>query len=596
MIAENNAGSSWSRADSLMLGGILLATFLLYAPALGYQFVYDDRVLILHNPQLLSWRFIPDFFRENFPSSAVAGAASVYYRPVLLVWMLINAKIWGMSPPGWHLTAIVLHLIVIVEVYVLARRLLKQPLPAALAAAVVALHPLHVECVAWVMAMAEQLAASLLLGSFLAYLSARANPRRRKAWLAVSLGLFALAVLVKENMIVLPGLVLAYEWLFNPRPDEQERWRRAAFRARGAILAAVPYFATAFAYLAIRIAVLKSLGQAVTPMSLSTHLATLPGVLLSYLKILFWPVGLSVEYDTPYVHHVTFVNFLLPAAAVAVFIALLGVWSLRSRAAAFAAIWLGLPLLPVLDLPVFPRDEIVHDRYLYFPSIGFALLLALVFAHFAAKESRRRAVLRNAAAVTLIALLAAGTLYYRPFWSDNLTLFTRAVEIAPQNPTALNNAGNEFVARGDLQKGLAFYQRALAADPSYWLSASNAGYIAYRLGRFPEAERYLLQAIALSPYDSMEYMRLGMTYLKMGRLNEAEAAVRQAITLQPEGRGYHLALGVILAERNELKEALEEFHTEHAAFPDEEAASREIEELSRRISPVPNPASHPPVP
>ncbi len=585
---------AWTRAEYIVLGAILAVTFLLYSPTLGYEFVYDDRLLLLQNPQLLSWRFIPQFFRENFTSSALAGAASVYYRPVLLVWMLLNVKVWGMNPMPWHLMTILLHLVVVAEVYVLARGLLRNTSGAALAGAVAALHPAHVECVAWIMAQAEQLAVSLMLGAFLLYLAAKRKQTRRAAWLVLSLGLFALGVLIKENEIMLPGLIAAYEWLFGASPDEPSPLRRAWLRARSSLIAAAPYVAAASLYLVVRIRVLGTMGQMVTPLPLTTHLATIPSVLASYLRILLWPAGLSVEYHTPYVQQLTGPGFFLPAAVVASFVGLLVAWSLRSRRAAFASIWLALPLLPALDLPVFFRDEIVHDRYLYLPSIGFALLVGLALVQLSSKLEFRGRLSLKAAAVALAGLMGVGTWYYQRFWKDNFTLFSRALQISPANLIALNNTANELADRGQWTESLNLYQRALAIDPTYWQAVSNAGYCLYRLGRFKEAEQYLTRAISLTPGDSSEYVYLGMTYFKTGRLDEAERNVRHALALQPDGRGYHLALGVILAEKGQLQEALNEFRAEQSAFPDEAAAAAEIEEITRRLQAQPRGEKLPP--
>jgi hypothetical protein len=474
----------WTRAERLFLAALLGATFLCYLPALGYEFVYDDRLLILKNPQILFWQSIPQFFREDFTSPAMPGAPAVYYRPVLLVWMMLNAKIWGMSPPGWHFTAIALHLVVIAEVYAVARRLLADRFASGVAASVFALHPVHVECVTWVMAEAEQLAASLFIGSLLAFFRARDCSCRHRAWLISSLALFALAVLIKENMLILPVLIAAIEWLYGAGPDGEARARRGWLRLGASLWRATPYGAVAIAYLGVRVAVLKGLGQTVTSMPLSTHLATLPFVLFTYLRLLLWPLGLSVCYDIPYTQHLTFQNFLLPLAAAFSFTALLVRWSFSSRSAAFAAVWLGLPILPLLDLPVFFRGEIVHDRYLYLPSVGFALLAGHAFGALRtrARERGRRALVPYAAAAGLAGLLAAGTCYDRRFWKDNWNLFQRAARIAPRNVIALNNLGTEFAERGRYEEALLMYRQVMAEDPTYGHSIYNAGYCLYKLG------------------------------------------------------------------------------------------------------------------
>jgi protein O-mannosyl-transferase len=569
----------------MFLAALLGVTFLCYLPALGYSFVYDDRTLLLNNPAFLTWRSVPDFFLKDFTSVAIPVAPAVYYRPVLLIWMLVNTKIWGAHPMGWHFTAIALHLAVTAEVYALARRLLPSRFAAGVAAGVFALHPLHVECVAWIMAEAEQLSAVFLLASLFAYFRTREDPRRKKAWWGLSLGLFTLGLLIKEAVIMLPALIAAYAWFYDDEagegaPPAAARWKK---RAQAGLQGAAPYLAVVALYLAVRISILKGLGHVNTPMSLSTFLATIPLALFRYVKLLLWPVGLSVCYDVPYVHHLDFRYFFFPLLTVLLFSALLVAWAFRNRARAFAAVWLILPLLPALDFPVFFRSEFVHDRYLYLPSVGFAILVGSVFAWLAARASKpgRRSPWPVAGAAVLLGLLAAGTCYARRFWKDDWTLFHRAVQIAPHNVMALHDLGDQYAARGEYQTALGLYRQVLAEYPAYWESAFNAGYCLYKLGRLEEAEGYFKRAFGSDSEDPEVCIYYGMTSFRLGRLDQAEALVRRAVALRPKGRGYHLALGVIFRQKGDLDQARQEFRAELANYPDEAAAARQIQELEQ---------------
>ncbi len=590
------ASLAWSRSDFFLLAALVVATFIVYFPSLDYAFVYDDRLLILKNPEILSWRFLPHYFVKDFISLAIPEAPAVYYRPVLLVWMLANAKLWGMSPPGWHFTAIALHVVVVAEVYLLARRLLSDRFMGAVAAGVFALHPVHVECVAWVMAEAEQLTASLVLWSLLAWLRLRENPSRRGAWWTLTLGLFVLAVLIKENAIMLPVLIAAYEWFCGPARRKgsaqaaDSPLARLWTRARASLIAAAPFFAVAFVYLAVRLSVLKGLGHPATPMALFTFAATVPLVAYRYLRLLLFPVGLSVCYDVPYVHRLSFQDFFLPAATVGLFAALLVAWARKHRVWAFASAWMGLTILPVLDLPVFFRSETVHDRYLYLPSVGFALLVGILFGWFRDRAASRhgRMLVPYAAAGLLMVLLGAGSWYARGFWKDNWTLFQRAVRIAPHNVVGLNNLGNEYVDRGRYDEALALYRRVLDEYPPYWESAYNAGYCLYKQGRLEEALEYFKRAYNTEPYDADVCIYYGLTYLKLGRSDLAEPLVRQAIALRPDGQGFHFALGMILREKGALPEALKEFQTELANHPNEAEAARQVQEIESRLRAQPH--------
>ena len=576
---------AWTRADWIFLAALAGVTFLCYLPALGYDFVYDDRLLILKNPQLLAWRFVPVFFREHFIAPVFPSAPANYYRPLLLIWMLLNRQVWGVSAAGWHLTAIALHLAVTAEIFLAARRILRGRFAAGAAAAVFALHPVHVECVAWVMGMTESFSAAFLLGSLLCYLRARDQVPRSRWWYSASVSLFACALLAKENMIVLPALLVAWELFLGPASGGAADARAFIRRSLQSLRPAIPHFIIAALYLGVRLLVLGALSHAAIALPLATQLATLPVTVFSYFKLLVWPVGLSAFYDVPYVTSFASRGFVLPLFGDVVALALLGAWALKSRRAGFAAVWLLVPLLPLLNLTVFPNGEIVHDRYLYLSSMGFALLAGLALGAIPEKPSDTRGELSARLIVSgvLLGVLGGATCYYRSFWRDNMTLFARGVQIAPLNNIAANDLANELVARGKYEDALPLYQRILARDPTYAMSVYNLGLCYYNLGRLDQAERYLSQAGELSPNDPEAYIHLGMTYLKMSRLDAAEQAVRRALSLDPHGRGYHFALGVILEQSGELKGALAEFRAELANYPGEPAAAAQAQELERRL-------------
>jgi len=152
----------------------LVLTFFLYLPTLSYQFVFDDQLQILGNSHLLSWRYLPDYFTKDvwshFPHSG-----DPYYRPIFLVWARLNMAVFGSESSGWHLTTLLMHLLVTGLVYLVALELLNHRWAAIVAAALFAIHPVQVESVAWVSGVTEPLGAAFLLLAFLCYLKQRAH-------------------------------------------------------------------------------------------------------------------------------------------------------------------------------------------------------------------------------------------------------------------------------------------------------------------------------------------------------------------------------------------------------------------------------------
>lgn len=573
---------AWTRADVAVLGLLAVITYAVYAQVLAYAFVYDDQVFILENPRITSWRSIPLFFTQHLAAHAHPDQPGNYYRPFLLVWLLLNRKLWGLNPIGWHFSTLTLHVLVTLSVYFLARRILRNRFAAGFASALFAVHPVHVESVAWVMGFPDPLVTLLGVTSFLCFLVARgAAGRRALWWWAGALFLYALAALTKEPAVVLPGLVAAYE-LINPDETRRRPWLA---RIRACLIRVAPYLLLTAVYLAVRGSVLKGFSHTATVLSAGTFLATLPSVVVGYLKLLLWPGELSLFYDLPYVARPGFENFVLPAVAVVIATLGLWLWSTRLREVAVGAVWLVMPLLPVLNLPVLPTGEILHDRYLYLPSVGIVILAATALSKLPSGRWRRlgQPVAQAFVAALIIVLLGCATLYQGKFWSNNVVLYQRALSIAPRNNIATNNYANELVARSQYAEAIRLYRQILSRDPNYWLANYNLGYCHYRLGRLREAEQYLRRAIAIDPADPDQYVYLGSTYLRAGQLEEAESALRQAVARRPDGVGYHFALGLVLKTRGKLQAALEEFQAELAHHPNQSAAQAQIREIDAKL-------------
>jgi tetratricopeptide (TPR) repeat protein len=543
--------------------------------------VYDDEILIVHNPLILSARSIPSYFTQHLVQFLNPYVAGNYYRPVQLLWLLLNRTLWGTDPAGWHLSVVALHALDAGCVYLLARKILREKSAAWLAGAVFALHPVHVESAAWAMGFIDPLFTLLVLVSFLCYLQARERPGGRVPWGVASLFAYALAALAKEPALTFPLLIFAHAAIVGPPVETSLDMRSRRVRLRIGLTAAAPYLAVTAAYLVARVAVLGALSYDMTPLPLGSVLATLPSVLWSYLKLLLWPVGLSAFYDVPYVRPAQVSLALLPMAGVTAGAVGLWIWSRRSRAAAVATSWLVLPLFVLLNLRAFPEDEIVHDRYLYLASVGFALLVGLVWESLGSARLRfpARGFARAAVAILLVTALGAGTIYYSRFWANNQALYERGIAIAPNNNLVTNNLAGLYVARGEYAAAIPLYQRVIARNKDFWLSIFNLGFCFYRLGRPEVAERYLRRAIAVDATLPDSYLYLGLVCLQTGRVEEAEREFRRALALRPDGRGYHFALGMALKLRGAPAEARREFQLELANYPDEAVARNQLAEI-----------------
>jgi tetratricopeptide (TPR) repeat protein len=564
----------------LMLLAVVLLTFAAYAPTLRYQFVHDDQAQIVANPSIQSWRHLPQYFTQQVWAGYYPGMSGNYYRPAFLIWLRLNDMLFGLHPWGWHLTTVILHLLTTLLVYFLALRLARDPFTAAVAALLFGLHPVHIEAVTWISGLTEPLLAVFFILAFLCYLRAREADEHRGRWLALSLLLFVVAMLEKETGVIFPLLIVAYEW-FCAKPDaEHSTARRMARQAASALRPALPYFALIAFYLAARIYALKGFSHPLTPMPISSVLLTVPSLLVFWVSHFFWPVGLSTFYDMHPVVHPTLLNFALPAIAV-LLVACLGIAAARqSRATSFALAWIILPLLPPLDIRVFLKNDFAHDRYLYLPSVGLAVLLALALRHLPARKQVRGIPVSQAALILLLTpVMMLGVMREGSYFASPRTFYAHCARTAPGNALAVTDYAADLGEQGRYSEALRFLQGLVNREPTFGYGVYNLAYTYYRMGQMESAEEYFRRSIQLQPDNPNAYLYLGLIELRSGRIKDAEESIRRSLQVDPRNYGSHFALGVILKGRGDLAGAQREFEAELANYPDEVAAKRQIAEI-----------------
>jgi tetratricopeptide (TPR) repeat protein len=599
----------------LLLAAVLVLTFLAYSGTLRYEFVYDDGAQIVYNPTVQAWRFASRLFTEHVWSSQ-PNAPAVYYRPLFMFWCLVNFSLFHWNPVGWHLTTVLAHLAATGAVFLLARRLLRDPLSATLAALVFGLHPVHVESVAWISGVADPLMTVFFIASFLCYVNfcepanvspaAAQTPGIRWPWLAASFLLYALATLTKEPGIVLPLVVFAYEFLLGDQAHAPaaDRWTN---RLKRSLMWSAPYVVIAFLYLAQRLHVLKTFGHSRLQLPAIAIPLTWPSLLWFYAHKLAWPINLSPFYDTPYVTHVDMPHFIVPVLGLMGTAALFALW-LRTRSrhslpaeasqssadagvndipvALFAMVWIIAPLLPVLDIVSLEPREIAHDRYLYLPVAGFAMLVAMAVRglRISRAELFGKPAVQVLAAVAIVAALGVATVKQSVFWANDLLLFYRGMRIAPTSESATNNLANALMERGYYDEGVRMHEQILRADPTYWMSHYNLANYYTKVGRLNEAEAHMFRAAQLNPTNPQPFLYLGIINLKNNHLHEAELNVREAIRIWPQGQGAHYVLGVILGQEGRLPEAKEELLRELALDSHQPKVQAELASVEKRIA------------
>jgi tetratricopeptide (TPR) repeat protein len=561
-----------TRKTWLYLIPILLLTAAVYADSLSFPFVYDDHNQIVNNPAIQAWQYLPRLFSAHVWSHK--SSMALYYRPIFMLWLMLNYQAFGLNPAGWHASTVALHLICTYLVYRLARRLTQREWVSLVAALLFGLYPAHVEAVDWVSGATEPLFAVFLISSFLEYLAYRdATGPGHTRWRVASLLLAGLAVFSKETGVVIPGIVFAYEWFFHDAAQSRTDRTKTSLRA------AVPYLFVVLVYLAARTLALKTFAHAMRSRSPLQILATWPAVIAFYIRHSILPVRLSVFYNLDFVSRLGIRNFALPALAILAAGAAMYWFSRRSRTAAFLGAWIVLLTRPVLNLTIFGNGELVHDRYLYVVSAGFCILTALLLASIPVRAARL------AIAGLLAGAYACGAVYEGHFWADGVSLNRRGLEIAPGNVTATHNLGIELMMQQREAEAVPYFQRTLEKEPRSEETLFALGLCYFDLDQNAESEQYLKRALDVDPEDPKAHLFLGEIRARQGQLNEAEAEIRRAIALlRVTGfKDYHRRLADVLAQKNDLEGALREYRIELENNPDSANAEQGLDEVRTRL-------------
>jgi protein O-mannosyl-transferase len=526
--ASSTENSTRSAAHRLWLGFALAATVLAYIGVVQFNFIFDDLVVIVNNPAIRSFSNLRWVFSHHL--FATYAAAGNYYRPLNVAWFMLEYRLFGLAPAGWHVMSLAWHVIATLAVYFFGRRLTGDRATAALAALFFGLHPVHMEAVAWVSGPNDLMITALLIASFLAYARAREGGSRWK-WV-LSLALFAVALLVKEPAVVLPGFLAVYEWT---RRDELADG--ILQRSRRTILAIAPHAALLAVYFVVRRLVL---GLPVGGGTMSASiLLTVPSVMALYVRHLIYPVGISVVYDTPIVTQPGWGNFFLPLLICLLAAGVLSYAARKSRAGLLAVAWFCFGMLPAFAVfrVMGELEEFARDRYLYLPSVGIFLSLAMAVRLLPENGEEWLGLPRaqSATALLLALTLAAATATQLLPWASDLLLFHHAIQTAPNSAIARIGLGVALRNRGEDGRAIGEFQEAYRLRPDFWTSNFYLGGAYFFAGRPAEAVPYLRRAIDINPASGLsQFLYLGRALTLLGQYDEAEDVMLRGKQLAEE--------------------------------------------------------------
>lgn len=545
-----DAGQQWWK-NLTFAAALVVLTLLVYLPAIGGGFVWDDDAMLTDNVVLKEHGLYRSWFTTEQPN----------YWPLTWTSYWLEYHLWGLSPAGYHIVNILLHA---GSALIVWRILVQLRIPGAwLAAAVFAVHPVNVESVAWITQRKNTLSLFFYLLSLLCYL--RFDRRGTAGLYWTSIVLFVVAMFSKGTVVALPVVVLMCIW-----------WLRGTISRRD-VLRSIPFFAVAAVMSVVEIwfQYVRAIGgEVVRNDAFFGRLAGAGWVIWFYLYKALLPINLSFVYPRWRIDPANGVSYVPDLALLVV----LGVcWRFRwswGRAAMLALGYFIVMLGPVLGFFdfYFMKYSFVADHYQYVSIIG---IIALVVA--AGWRLLKRAGLGDARVAyvsSALVLIALGLLTWQKgqIYKDQETLWRDTVQRNPNAPLAHNNFGFALASRGEIDEAISHYREAIKLDPNNNKARYNLAFALVSQGQLDEAVKQFRQHLRIKPNDANAQISLGNVLYSLGRREEAEVQFREALQRNPGIASLHDNLGVLLVLQGKLDEGISHLRQAVKLEPDNAAA------------------------
>src|SRR5262245_14247975 len=521
------------------------ATPAAYHGVLENAFVnYDDDLYITQVPAVQA-----GLSREGVSWAFSTFHGANWFPLTRLSWML-DAQLWGLSPRGFHATSLALHVANVVLALLAFTRLTGSLGIGAFTAGVFALHPLHVESVAWAAARKDVLSGLFWMLALLAYerwARRGASPLRGAAVILA----FLCGLLAKPVMVVLPVVLLLLDvWPLR---------RRAL--AEKAVLLAITLLFGALVLVAQRAG---GALQTENPVPLAWRVANAVVAYATYLRRAFLPTDLAVFYPHP--GDSLGAGAVALAAAVLLAVSGLAWWQRRRRPQLLVGwLWWLVVLAPAIGV-IQVGQAALADRYTYLAQSGLVLALAATAAPLAARSQASR-IAAGALALAVLAALGVATARQVATWRSSETLFEQALRVTKDNHVAHINLGLVLLERRELDAAAAHLQEAIRIAPRSAHAHALLGRLRLEQGRAAEAAAEFELALAGKPDEAGWLGGLASAQLALGQVQPGIASLSRALLLEPDSALMHAHLGRALASQGQMVEAARQIDEAHRLDP-----------------------------
>jgi tetratricopeptide (TPR) repeat protein len=529
---------------------LIISAVIVYGQMLEHDFVYfDDHEYAAENSHVKAGLTIEGF------KWAFSTLYAQFWHPLTWLSLMMDAQLFGAAPGGYLFTNLLLHIVNSLLLFIFFNRATKSVWQSGLVAALFALHPIHVESVAWIAQRKDVLSGFFWMLTMLAYLSFAERPGL-KTYLAVLLFLI-FSLMAKSMSVTLPFVLLLMDYwpLGRLRYEASAKTFLLAFLCR--LREKVPLIVVSAAASVLTYVAQQSDGyiKSLAAVSLADRFSNVLISYVAYLLKMVWPFKLACFYPFPD-------SFSLWRIGGALLLLLLitGLAVRSARSYPFMIVgWLWylgtlVPVIGLVKIGVFS----MADRYSYIPLIGIFFALIWGIPQLLAGINYRKAVMACLAMLTLAICLLTARNQVR-FWQDGFSLFTHAQKVTSDNWFAHFALGRDLLRQEKFDAAAEQFFETLRLKPNYIPTYTNLGFTYGRQNKIPEAITYMSEAERMNPNLVEVHESLGILYEQQGDSDKANGHFNKVLEIEPENAAAHKYLGNLMAAKGELEAAIDHY-------------------------------------
>lgn len=533
--------------------GLVIATLTVYWQIKNFDFVnYDDWYYIVENIHV----------QGGITKDGIVWAFTTFlspnWHPVTWLSLMLDAELFLKNPGGYHWTSLLFHMANVILLFLVLYRMTGALWKSGFVAALFAIHPLHIESVAWISERKDVLSAFFGWLTVLAYIRYASNLDKRH-YMTVLL-LFTLGLMSKPMLVTLPFILILLDfWPLGRIKIAQLRWKTQDDCMEASIIR-ILIEKIPLLLLSVIISVITYSAQtrAMTPITVLPLDVRIANALYSYacyIQKMLWPSELAVFYPHPLK-----IPLGLPEIT-GIGIALIAVTIFALRKAkkypylAVGWLWYLGTLVPVMGF-VQVGLQGMADRYTYFPLVGLYIVIAWGIPDCLKSWNYQKTFL-FVSAVIIIAVLMIVSINQVKYWQNGQTLFEHCLKVTQRNYIVHNMLGSYLRRTGRIPEAMIHFEEAIKIAPDFVFAYQNMGYALQSAGRHSEAIPHYLMALKLKPDDHDIYHRLGVAYMEDKDYNQAISLFRKALDLNPQNAAIYNSLGMAFMNKGKLEKAYE---------------------------------------